>query len=373
MTTETEVVVEDGVAYTLERVIEPTTLGRQVTRLVVSADIAKLRWLAQEPSFLLDEEYVRWQAMDGDEVVFTDYSLYWLKKAISSYFRQQTRQERLRYCKEVADELASKLRQLRINGRPVRRLEELIQLAQIDLEKIKWNPRCTFAEVMAALNAAKNQLERVENSTMEVLVQELTDGQNGYEIHSANQQVLLQTAELEIRSGGVIVATSTDWLTQEWYPLVLDGVKTVPGMLGCSDLRVTLDSLVSQEERQNSEIEWAPETLGFTDRTGNVTPRDVVYGYQQVGDRRIAAGVVTVKLSDYQRLGSIPKLPHKIKLFFSLTVEGEVVLTGEAGAELDAKIARRKKGARRGEAGAPLRDRAIEATVPPPWFAGRAR
>jgi hypothetical protein len=99
----------------------------------------------------------------------------------------------------------------------------------------------------------------------------------------------------------------------------------------------------------------------------------VAYEYQEIDGARTATGHVQMSMKEYKNLEKVPELPHGICLLATLTLDGDPILAGVMGDDLNSRVAKYRKGQRRSEAVGGLINRTIEPTMPPPWLVGKAR
>lgn len=339
----TEVIEENGVKFTLVR----TTRGGW-EHLTVLVDIHELRRLDQPPGFTR-ESRATWKVLDGETIVVDAPSFAWFKMEARLLLEGHNVESILAHCKEALAMLEGEERRLSSEDRPVNYLKALIADAKACAEELRWTDTPNFTKALSALNAARNQLDKLFVSPVEALIKELTCDYSP--VHCHNRQVLERLEQFEIRSGGVLAVASEEWLLTEWYPFVLENARTLSDMHRLrKELKLSFDDLLPPERRNDPKLELAPQDLQSIGYKGRLYSWPVTYTYDNVDGRRVPTGRVTIACKVYNSLPAIPRLPHGIRLMVDLTVNKKVVVTGEAGGSLERRLDQYRKAERRRKA-----------------------
>lgn len=348
-------------------VIERTTERDGVVEVTVKAPAAALRALQGVPDFVLEQEarFTRWVALDdqGREVA-KDYNLAILQKwGLRSYFKELGEEQ----CRKQLETLRKQGASLRLQDFSTGRFLELFEEARKAIGRL-WYDSSTDAAV-AALRAVERHLERIETEPHRVLLEDILSGAVAHRHHYMNTVLLKEIETLSVRSGGRIEMPADDML-EELYELALGDTSKV-AVAQRIDLELAREMFVSKGQREDSVIDWAPETFEYEDgrRSGSFA---ISYGRGERDGKTVPMASLTIPLSLYaNKRVELPKLPHGIQLHLSLTVEGKTAVMAFVDQAAD-RVKKYKGGQRRGRQQTGTAFEVEAPTEVPPWAKGKS-
>jgi len=322
--------------------------------------------------------------VDGRTAFEAEGRLSSLQRALHRYDKQQ----QVKPLWEQLERWRSTAERYEYEGRPTTKLMSLITTAAGLLDRYEnWSTGSTIPGIQSALTAVERELERVENNSTELIISGLMDG-SIYQFDIAhNNAVVAKVMDLSIRSGGFIEPI-TEEVLRAHYKQRLGDIVTLHESI-YRDLRISLEDYAPADilaELENEKM-LAPTTVEL--QNGNRSNEYAIrYEIMKIDKVPTKVGIVTIPLTvyrknafEYGKASKFPELPYDIQLKLEIVQQNRVIAVGSDNEALLQKVKKFTGGVERGKKlkgtaakeGISYLTGPLQASVPPPWFKGRAR
>ncbi len=358
-------------------------------RPILEVDIADAMRLAWYPE-LSHEEYPYISNVsvlqDGKEVIRTfvsrfTYDVRDLRASVVRWQAEEHRKAEATRLRVRLDALGQKVQEVNRLDWPMPRLDALHVEARLQFSRLNSGYKApTSNHVEKCFDRVDQELKRLHEGDVTIIVDDLIDGVLYHPDLAANQTVIDEVKEWHIRTGGFIDLIDESVLRAFYERRILN--KTMRDFMS-HGIRLDIEDYVLPDLLEELD-DIAPAKLVLEKQKGS-SSYELTYDYLERDGKRVPVASVILPLRvyehnapEYGKKSNFPKFPHQIELYVEVFFDGKIIAAGTPGEDLDRKIAKFKKSRNRSN---PLqgttdefglrRYRPIDPTPVPPWFKGR--
>ena len=273
-------------------------------------------------------------------------------------------EKRLRGLQESANYLANE-------AKDTSELEKMIRAARLGYS---FSTRSTQS-VRTTIRQAEKEIERLKSQdATEAQVESLIAGRLLPEVARRNQETMNQLQILAIRSNGFIEPLTEENLLRFYKERLEGGIDPEKLSLHLEDYAP--DDVLSDLEEEGL---LAPVRIHDKDKHGTEVVLTVDYRLETIHGKETPIGVISVKVSTFQKLARLPKLPFDLPTILEvINGNGEVLVRGTDLRELDRKVDKKRKAKSRAKS---VRKNSLDdpfaapyqPSMPPNWYKGKGK